>query len=429
MKKRLEITALTDKHSSRVLFLCCFCFYFLIYLGRLNYSAALAGITSSGFLEKDAAGLISTSFFICYGAGQFFSGFTADRLSPFELVAFGILMAGGANLLMYLSLKLGAGLGVYMAIWAVNGIVQSTVWPTMIRIISNILPEDMRVSAAVSMLATTAVGTVLSYLLSTLVMSIAGWRECFLVPGLILAAAGVTWYLITLPISKKSRRYVEVLDMTVSEVKDDAPRPKGDLRRLLELMIASGVIIMFIPTAAMSIIKDGITTWTPTIITEQFMTKPEFASLVSSLIPLISLFGAVLSKLFMEKLLHDELKSSALMFALAGLMFILLFLVGSLNIFVMLVLLALVIALMLGVNTMVISLVPLRFGKYGCSATMTGIMNSIAATSCGVSTYIAGLISKIYSWDVVFGVFLGLCAVGLVLSLVVVRRWIRFKQK
>ena len=79
MKKRLEITALTDKHSSRVLFLCCFCFYFLIYLGRLNYSAALAGITASGFLEKDAAGLISTSFFICYGAGQFFSGFTADR--------------------------------------------------------------------------------------------------------------------------------------------------------------------------------------------------------------------------------------------------------------------------------------------------------------------------------------------------------------
>lgn len=424
MKKQLVLTPLEDKRTGRLMFLLCFTFYFLLYCGRLNYSAALAEITTTGFLEKDAAGLISTAFFVTYGCGQFVNGFISDRMPPFGMVTLGILGAGLMNAAMYFALSVELGLAAYIIIWALNGYIQSMVWPTMIRIVSNILPERMRVTAGVSMLATTAVGTVLSYLLSTLIMSAAGWRECFLVPGLILISAALIWFAVTRPISRRTLSTVEV-----SEPIGSREKPSSGGEPILPLLLSSGALLMLLPIGFFAIIKDGITTWTPTIITETFFTSPELSTLLTTVIPLISIFGAAVSKLVMDKWLHDELASSAFMFLLSAAGLLAIIALGSTNLILTLLLLALVITFMLGINTMFISLVPLRFGKYGRSATMTGILNSTAAVCCGISTYLVGLLAKGSGWGIVFKVFLVLSLLGGGVSFALIRRWRRFKAK
>ncbi len=425
MKKRLTLTPLESKRAGTYMFLLCFIFYFVVYFGRLNYSAALAEITTTGFMEKDAAGLISTAFFVTYGLGQLVNGFISDKMPPFGLVTLGIALSAVMNLLMYVSVKAGAGFAVYIVCWALNGYVQSVIWPTMIRIVSTVLPDEIRVSAGVSMLATTAVGTVLSYVLSSAIMRVASWRECFLIPGIILAFGAVVWFIATRPISVK----------TVSCAEPEPPSEthpglkSRESEPLIPLMLASGAFIMLIPIAMYSIVKDGITTWTPTIITELFATEPYLATLLTTVIPLISIFGAALSKLVMEKWLHDELKSTAFLFAVGIISFVLMLTIGESSLVLMLALLAIIITCMLGINTMLISLVPLRFGKYGRAATMTGVLNSTAAICCGISTYVVGLLAKAAGWTVVFTIFLVLCAVGLSVSLALVRRWMEFKRR
>ena len=60
------------------LFGLCFLVYFSTYLGRLNYSASLAEMIRSENMDKGAAGLIGTLFFLSYGMGQLVSGFLGD---------------------------------------------------------------------------------------------------------------------------------------------------------------------------------------------------------------------------------------------------------------------------------------------------------------------------------------------------------------
>ena len=82
----------------------------------------------------------------------------------------------------------------------------------------------------------------------------------------------------------------------------------------------------------------------------------------------------------------------------------------------------------IGVHTMFVSLVPMRFVSCGRSATMTGILNSTAAICGGLSNYISGVIAESIGWNAVFTICLTLMLIGSASSLMISRRWIRFKR-
>ena len=66
--------------SIYLLFAVCWVCYFCTYLGRLNFTACIAEINTAEHISKLKLGQISSAFFVCYGFGQLFSGFLADRL-------------------------------------------------------------------------------------------------------------------------------------------------------------------------------------------------------------------------------------------------------------------------------------------------------------------------------------------------------------
>ncbi|MCI8387519.1 MAG: MFS transporter [Clostridiales bacterium] len=428
--KRLKIKPLEDERMGWCLCAVCFLYYTLLNSGRLNYSAALSEISTSGFMEKDAGGLVNTAFFIVYGCGQLVNGFISDKVSPFRMITLGFAGAGVMNIAMFTAFRCGAPFWVYLLIWAVNGYCQSSVWPTMIRIVSNLMPERLRTSAGTLMLASTATGTMLAYLLSSLTMHAAGWQTCFIVPGVILLTAAVVWLPLTAGFRRKTVSYVEYSQNSTSEFVGCAENMQKNSRTnaIFPLMIASGAMFMIVPILSFGIVKDGITVWTPTIITETFSTSPELSTLLTTIIPLTSLFGSALAKVIIDKWLHDEMKSAVLLFALSVTCVGAMFLFGEQNLVLMLVLMALSITFLLGVHTMFISLVPLNFGKYGRSATVTGILNAFAAVGGGISTYIVGLLAKDFGWSAVYATFIILLVIGLISSAMITNKWIKFKN-
>ncbi|MEG1442458.1 MAG: MFS transporter, partial [Oscillospiraceae bacterium] len=91
---------LSDKKTSKVLFLLCWLAYSVSYLGRLNFTAALAGMIIDNVFTKPQAGLIGTMFFMAYGVGQFINGFLGDKKSPFVLIFIGLSVSALANITM-----------------------------------------------------------------------------------------------------------------------------------------------------------------------------------------------------------------------------------------------------------------------------------------------------------------------------------------
>lgn len=424
MKKKLTMKPLETASAGRALFLCCFILYAIVYCGRLNYSAALAEIVPSGLFEKDEAGLVSSALFIAYGGGMFINGFLSDKMPPFALVGGCTLLSAIANLAMYfVCLAEQPALWAMILIWTANGYIQSSIWPTMIRIVSTALPESMRVPCSAAMMATTALGTSMSYLISQQVIRMSGWRELFLVPGILLGAAAIVWLLLTAKPAKACCAWVDA----APAASRSAEEKKSDRTELFRLLKLSGAITMICPIIMMAIVKDGIITWTPTMLTEIFQVEAEFSVAVSTLIPFISIFGAMLANAIMRHFLRDEMKSSALLFSCSALTMVLAGTLGYMALPAMLIPLAVTILFMLGINTLQISLVPLHFAKYGKAATVTGVLNSTASISCGISSYLAGLLAKHSGWQITILIWAALCVIGAVVSAAVVRRWMRFK--
>ena len=242
-------------------------------------------------------------------------------------------------------------------------------------------------------------------------------------PGILLGVSALIWLALTAGAAKKCYTWVDA----APAASRSAEEKKSDRTELFRLMKLSGAFLMIVPIIMMAVVKDGIITWTPTMLTEIFSVEAEFSVTVSTLIPFISIFGAMLANAIIRRWLHDEMKASVLLFSGCALTVALSGTLGYAGLPVMLVLLAVTILFMLGINTMQISLVPLHFAKYGKAATVTGVLNSTASISCGISSYLAGLLAKHTGWQATILIWAALCVIGAVVSAAVVRRWMRFK--
>ncbi len=427
MKCRITTVPLREARDGRYLFAVCFLMYFMLYLGRLNLSAVMAEITTTGLMEKDAAGLIGTAFFATMGCGQIINGFLSDRTNPFRLVFISFVGSGLANVGMYLAAAYSAPQWVYPLIWAINGYAQSAVWPTMVRIFSTVLPEEMRVSAGSNILASTAVSMMAANLLYSSVMRYLRWQICFMIPGTLLVAAAVFWFFGTKKISRRTVCRDAAAEPEPSAGDASAERTKEDGVLMRQLAASGGFAIM----AAMLlfvIVKESVPTWAPTLLTETFQTDPSFAVLISTVVSVAGIFGAAISRLVMLRLMHDELKSATLFFSVLSAALLLLALVGMKSIVLMLLLLAVILICLIGSNTMLGSLVPLRFGRFGIASTVAGIINAVACLGAALSSYLTGLMAKFGGWQVTIFFWLGLILASLAITLAVTRRWLRFKR-
>jgi sugar phosphate permease len=81
------------------------------------------------------------------------------------------------------------------------------------------------------------------------------------------------------------------------------------------------------------------------------------------------------------------------------------------------VLLALSGAAVLGANGMLLTFIPLHFGKIGRASTVTGMLNAFSYAAASVSGVVVGAISKNSGWVTAFCAFIGIAAAGGIICL------------
>lgn len=166
--------------------------YGAFYFCRTNLSAAVPGMQSpidqGGLgLTSEQTGWILAALKIAYGVGQLLNGQLAERFSPRKLLAIGMFLSAGLNVVFGLS----TGFAVLVFLWAMNGYCQSLGWPPTVRVVGNWVPVSRR-GKAIGIIGTGYQVTLgLTYIVAGQAAEHFGWRGALYVPAILLAATGL----------------------------------------------------------------------------------------------------------------------------------------------------------------------------------------------------------------------------------------------
>ncbi|WP_320988212.1 MFS transporter [Hungatella sp.] len=405
----------------KFLFWLCWIAYFSTYIGRLNYSASLTGIILSEGFSKGQAGMIGTAFFFAYGAGQFVSGFLGDRLAPKKMVFTGLMVSGLCNLAMA-----GAkSSGLMTAVWCVNGLFQAFIWSPMIRLMYEYYKTETRMKACVSLNSSVPIGTMAAYGLTALVIWLSGWRTMFVLAGAALIGTSLFWITGMKRVERYAAESGKMAEMPSGETGGSAKAAVN----WKSLLIQSGFLFLMMALFVQGALKDGVTTWVPTYISETYGLSAILAITSTMVIPVFNLLGVYLASFANLHWFRNEVRTAGAFFVVSAAAILVLRLSSGRSMAVSFLMLALATTAMMAVNTMLIAVLPSYFGVIGRASSVSGLLNSSVYAGGAVSTYGIGALSVALGWNATIVIWFLMAAVSAVICFLTVRKWIAYRKE
>ncbi len=394
------------KNTKRLALLCC-AVYFVSYITRINYAATLAEIIADLGISKQLASIAVTGSFATYGIGQIISGIVGDKFKPHKVILFGLIGTCAVNLSMTFLPNI-----YYMnALWCLNGFFQALMWPPLVRLVSEYFKgkDYARVIARVSQASYAA--TIAIYTVTPLIIMVSHWKMVFAVCSGIGIAFTVIWAFST-------------RGLTYSQTQNSKEEGKGKLP--VKLLISVGIIPILIAIILQGFLRDGITTWMPTYISEVFDLGSGVSILSTAILPIFSIISLGIVTKIGEKI-ANELKSAFVFFVTALVCNIILIIFFSKTAVLDVVTMAVITSCMHGVNLMLIGNVPYHFSRFGKVSTASGILNSATYIGSAVSTYAFAVISDKLGWSFTVCFWAGIAAIGALMCLICIKKWKAFR--
>ena len=414
------------KRGGTVLFWLCWIAYTTSYITRLNYSTAMSTMITEGLFDKTFGGYLGTGFFACYGLGQLANGFLGDRIKPKYMIGIGITASGIMNLLMALL----ADKYALLAVWCVNGYCCSMLWAPVIRCFSEYMVAEKRNKAGVSISSTIPLGGIISYLLSSLVLGMSGsYRMLFTASGIIGIAVGALWIF---GMNSLSGYFADVKPIIAAEngiASGSDTAIRKDNRSFFVLLATTGALLAMVCIFFNGVLKDGVTLWIPTLLSDGFVVSPSVASLVITLLPIVNLAGAYVARFLDRRFFRNELTTVCFMFGLSFVAVFLLYLIGSLSVVLAAFLVAACTSSMLGANSMLLTFIPLSYSKIGRSSSITGFFDACSYLASAVSSPVIALVSENYGWDITVLSWCGVALAGALFAGIGIPLWKKGREK
>lgn len=396
--------------SIYLVFAVCWACYFCTYLGRLNFTACIAEMNTAEHISKLELGRISSAFFVCYGFGQLFSGFLADRLCAKRLVGLGLL---GSAMLNW-GMALCRTPDMMVLLWALNGLFQSMAWAPLVRTVANLVPGPQCARICLNLATTTPVGTLAAYGICVICISLGSWRGAFWTGGLFLAVAGVLWLAAITALEQLAYRDgIEDAEDVLEQGPVRSTLPKKMHAQQLMLMLAPVCLAACIH----GLLKDGIMTWVPSFLQEEFGLPTAFSVSLTMLLPLVNLSGVYAGNAVNVRRFRNEASTACLFFGVCGAGLLLWLFWGKESLGITFAVLLFSTTCLTSVSTMLLSLLPLRFRSQGQTATVTGILNAVTYAGSALSSTGFGALSTRWGWNAVFLAWCLAAALGAVACL------------
>lgn len=376
-----------DSRRQLILIFLCWGVYVANYLGRYGYNSNINSIMSHYGVSHSDAGLVTTFFFFAYGAGQIINGVFCSKYNYKIVLPAAFLVSALINLTVFFL----PDLKYIKYLWLLNGFAQSVTWPSLIRILGQYLENEKLKTSILVMSTSTATGTFITYGVSALLNKFGLFRFSFGIGFAILACAAVVWFLAYDKLAVEPEKTDDVAEKTAQS----SVSVSNGRKTALFIFIVLGLFAVID-----NFIKDGLSTWVPSILKEQYGFEDSLSIAMTLVLPVVGIFGATVA-VFINNKIKDFVVLSGALFATAAVI-LPITLVNGLNYIVLLLVFGIVYLLMSGINNVVTSMSPLYLRQYFNSGRTAGLLNGCCYVGSTISSYLLGVIADHGGWTNVF---------------------------
>ena len=395
---------LTDKRKINATVFLFTMTYLVSYMTRINLGAVITAIVEDTGMTKTMISMAVTGSSITYCIGQLLSGWIGDRVSPKKLVFIGLVTSVAMNLL----LPICTDHYQMTAVWCVNGLAQAFMWPPMVKLMVCLFTATDYQRATTKVCWGSSLGTVIIYLVSPLVIMVASWRALF---G-ITAGAGVLMALCWMKFCKEPE--------FENFRKKPANTPGGKREKGLFTPLLVAVMVSIVLHGAL---RDGVTTWMPSFISETFHLSSEVSILSGVCLPLFAIASLRIALWIYERKPGNPVRCAGWIFAAGAVAALGLTFVSKGSPVASVACMTLLTGSMHGVNLMLICLLPPFVQRHGNVSTVSGLLNACTYVGSAISTYGIALLSESAGWQVTAFVWFGIAALGAVICVICSRVW------
>lgn len=373
--------------------------YTTSYLGKVNYSANITQIIDFYGISKAEAGIVPTFFFFAYGIGQVVNGMLCKRYNIKWTIFVGLSLSAVINFIIGVS----TDFSYIKWLWLANGFLMSILWPLLIRLFSETLPEKYLGKSSVVMGTTVAAGTLIIYALSSLYAAFDMFKLAFFTAAFVEFAVAILWVVL----------YKKVVEMAKVQ-KDGEIQQKPDAAPVHNnkgtKTIFGTIGVLCFCAIGVNLIKDGLTTWVPAILKEEGAVSDSISILLTLALPMVAIVGNAFA-LSVHKKIPDYVKHCAAVFVIV-MMFIVFIILGLSIQSVVLMLAGMVVVnfLVSSLNSLITSIFPMYMREHINSGRWAGILNGFCYIGSMFSSYGLGSIADFYGWRTVFWCLLLVCA-------------------
>ncbi len=384
--------------------------YLTSYLTRINYGAIISEMVFSTGIDKPLLSMALTGSFITYGIGQIISGALGERVKPKILVSFGFFI----TVIMNLVLPICRNPYEMTAVWCVNGFAHSLMWPPLVRMMSALMTQDEYKTASVRVSWGAYIGTAVVYLVSPMIIEASSWKYVFTASAICGIIMFVVWQIFAPDVSAE-RKEKAIIDSEIGTAKG--------------IFFSPVLLLIFFAIICQGALKDGVTTWMPSYISETFKLSSGTAILSGVILPIFSILCSQLFLTVHNKKLKNPVVCAIVIFAVGSASALALSIFSSAHAAVSIVFSAILTGCMHGVNIMYISMVPAYFKGIGKVSFASGLLNSFSYVGSAVSTYGIAALSESRGWSFTITVWLIVALLGTAASILALRPWNKLKER
>ena len=390
----------------------CTAVYFTSYVSRIDLAAVMVELIHSGFAERSVVALALTVCSLTYGLGQIVSGWMGDRFKPQNVIVGGFLLTSAMNLGVAL-LKTPE---LLVALWAVNGFAQACMWPPLLAVLTSHFDQDEYSRSCVWVSWGSSFGTIAVYALSPMLIEIGSFRTVFACCGCAALVMALVWKILY-----EQSFGSHAIQKTV-QVHASTPVTERFTGRVFLLMgsIMAGIVLH-------GALRDGVTNWMPTFVSESFGLDSSSAIYTGVLLPVFAILSIKVASWLYRKVLPNEVTASGAIFAVGCVASILLVALMNTHVLPTALLMALLVGCMHGVNFILVSMTPPYFRKYGHVSLVSGILNCSTYMGSAISTYGIALLSEKLGWHGTSILWAAMAGAGAVICFLIAGKWKTFK--
>lgn len=387
--------------------------YTLYVIGKMSFSAATVGLVESGILTKTETGIINGVFWLVYAIGQILGAILVNKVSAYLLIEIGILGSALSNLVLASS----ENFIVMLIAWCLGGLAQLGLWPGVLKIVTTEVTDKHRTVLLGYLAYAFSIGSIISYFVTAAILKTWSWKYIFVICGVV----GIVAFLGIL--------YSKMKDSPVLQQKQQEDNTIHKEKLSFHVIWERGLIFFALMLCLKTVIENGVGSWMPTILTEEFGISSSNSSLLSVVRLLVALAGVALGTFVYSLVKSDELR--AVIFLAIPIVPIMLVLnnLSKLSTISAIVLFFSINFFCTALHARISLNYPTRYRDIGLTPTIGAIMNCMYTGGMAIANYGGGYIADHFGWIAVIRMWTVVIVLFLAIALLALPIWKNFMKK